>query len=64
MDSILAESHAAASRVSGGILQEQVSMQGMGVISGLYWLVKEEIPYSGRMVQIFVYFVYSLDIRN
>ena len=49
MDSILAESHAAASRVSGGIrsaLQEQVSMQRMGVISALkclYWLVKEEI---------------------
>ena len=38
MDSSLAESHAAASRVTGGIqsaLQEQVSMQRMGVISAL-----------------------------
>ena len=38
MDSILAESHEAASRVSGGIrtaLQEQVSMQHMGVISAI-----------------------------
>ena len=51
MDSILTESYAADSRVSGGIgsaLQEQVSMQRMGVISALkclYWLVKEEVAH-------------------
>ena len=54
MDSILAESHATASRVSGGIrsaLQEQVSVQRMGVISALkclYWLVKEEIAHHTK----------------
>ena len=54
MDSILTESHAAASRVSGGIqsaLQEQVSMQRMGVISALkclYWLVKEEVAHHTK----------------
>ena len=54
MDSVLAESHAAASRVTEGIqaaLQEQVSMQRQGVISALkciYWLVKEEIAYHTK----------------
>ena len=54
MDSILAESHAAASRVSGGIrsaLQEQAFMQHMGVISALkclYRLVKEEIAHHTK----------------
>ena len=54
MDSVLAESHAAASRVTGGIraaLQEQVSMQHQGVISALkcnYWLVKEEIAHHTK----------------
>ena len=54
MDSILAESHAAASRVTGGIqsaLQEQVSMQRMGVISALkclYWLAKEEVAHHTK----------------
>ena len=54
MDSILTESHAAASRVSGGIrsaLQEQLSMQCMGVISALkclYWLVKEEVAHHTK----------------
>ena len=54
MDSVLAESHAAASRVTGGIqaaLQEQVSMQHQGVNSALkciYWLVKEEIAHHTK----------------
>ena len=54
MDSILAESHAAASRVTGGIrsaLQEQVSMQRQAVISALkclYWLAKEEVAHHTK----------------
>ena len=54
MDSILTEPHAAVSSVSGGIqsaLQEQVSMQRMGVISTLkclYWLVKEEVAHHTK----------------
>ena len=54
MDSILAESHAAASRVTGGIrsaLQEQVSMQCQAIISALkciYWLVKEEVAHHTK----------------
>ena len=54
MDSILTESRAAVSRVSGGIrsaLQEQLSMQCMGVISALkclYWLVKEEVAHHTK----------------
>ena len=58
MDSVLAESHAAASKVTGGIraaLQEQVSMQRMDVISALkclYWLVKEEVAHQTKFTSI------------
>ena len=58
MDSVLAESHAAASKVTGGIraaLQEQVSMQRMGVISALkcpYWFVKEEVAHQTKFSSI------------
>ena len=54
MDSIRAESHAAAAKLSGGIrsgLQEQISMKRMAVISALkclYWLVKQEIAHHTK----------------
>ena len=58
MDSVLAESHAAASTVTGGIraaLQEPVSTQCMGVNSALkclYWLVKEEVANQTKFSSI------------
>ena len=53
MDPVLAESHAAASKVTGGAaLQEQVSMQRMGVISALKCLVKEEVAHQTKFSSI------------